>query len=268
MHPVNRLLASIGIRISRTGRLSDVPAPKAFLREYKRQFQQVKKSTAMRVFQEFRYDAGLHPRTYVDFECIFAARHLSQQKPEKLLDIGSYRHFILGLLAGYKVTTIDIRDREAVSANETVLTTDAKQLAIPSSMFAVVVSLCALEHFGLGRYGDEIDLNADRKAVYEMIRVLKPGGALIFSTTITRAAPSIAFNAHRIYTHAMIQDLCRDLQPVEECFISRRLDRFCSLEEVTDAATRWDVYCGCWIKPRWIARRSRARKGRSMRSGT
>jgi len=113
----------------------------------------------------------------------------------------------------------------------------------------MVVSLCTLEHFGLGRYGDDIDMEGDRKAFEEMIRVIRPGGTLVFSTTITRAAPQIAFNSHRIYDHAMIRSFCDKLQCVDEDFFSNELGTGCDLERVTDAPAAWDVYCGCWRKP-------------------
>ncbi len=106
------------------------------------------------------------------------------------------------MLAGYKVTTLDVRPRDSRLENETIVTSDAKKLDIPSDSFDMVVSLCTLEHFGLGRYGDEFDLDGDKKAFNEMIRVLKPGGRLVFSTTVTRSTPSLAFNAHRIYDQA------------------------------------------------------------------
>jgi ubiquinone/menaquinone biosynthesis C-methylase UbiE len=97
-----------------------------------------------------------------------------------------------------------------------------------------VVSLCALEHFGLGRYGDEFDMNADKKALSEMIRVLKPNGRLILSTTITRARPTIVFNAHRIYSHKMLRKFLNDLICEDEKFFSKRIGDFCSLNEITE----------------------------------
>jgi ubiquinone/menaquinone biosynthesis C-methylase UbiE len=100
----------------------------------------------------------------------------------------------------------------------------------------------------LGRYGDEVDPDADKKAFNEMKRVLKPHGILIFTTTITRAMPSIAFNAHRIYSHGMIKLLCDGLQPEEEKFYNRKIGGFCSYDQITALPREWDVYCGCWSK--------------------
>ncbi len=141
-----------------------------------------------------------------------------------------------------------MRQREPSTDNETVLTSDAKKLDLPDDSFDAIVSLCALEHFGLGRYGDEFDLAADKKAFDEMRRVLKPGGRMVVTTTISRARPSVAFNANKIYDLAQIRAFSSGLELVEEAFFSHELARMCSHDEVTSKPAVWDIYCGCWTK--------------------
>ena len=205
-------------------------------------------SRGFEVFQKPIDEPGPHPENFIDYECAFAACHIQRSRPQRILDVGSYRHFILGLLAHYPVTTIDVRHRKTIGENEVLITCDAKKLTSPDDSFDLVLSLCTLEHLGLGRYGDEFDLEADQKAFREMIRVLKPGGSLIFTTTITRANPSVAFNAHRIYNYPMLRAFCSGLTCAEERFYSHQQRGFCALEEVTDKPKWWDVYCGCWKK--------------------
>jgi SAM-dependent methyltransferase len=200
------------------------------------------------VFEQVLTDTGDHPENFVDFECAFAAEHLRQFNPRKILDIGSYRHFILGLLAHYDVTTVDVRPRRARISSETVITCDAKSLPLGDSSVDAVVSLCAMEHFGLGRYGDPFDPHADTLSLREMIRVLRPGGVCLLTTTITRGKPSVAFNAHRIYTLEWVYELTRGLTPADERFYSHRYNRECSYDEVMDIPRLWDVYCGCFKK--------------------
>ena len=192
------------------------------------------------------YQTGAHPSDYQDIECTFAANNLLGVNGSDILDVGSYRRFVIGLAASYKLTTVDIRPRELVLQNETAITSDAKQLTMPDNSFDAVTSLSSLEHFGLGRYGDDFDLEADEKAFREFRRVLKPGGRLIFSTTITRGANAVVFSAHRIYTLDKIHALTRGMRPVEEMFYSRTLGRTCAHDEISDAPRSWDVYCGCW----------------------
>ncbi|MBI5189199.1 MAG: DUF268 domain-containing protein [Nitrospirae bacterium] len=246
VHPINRLLSRLGIRVTR----SQPPIPREFMEGYRRALDELKRSPGgFDVHEEMWYETGEHPARYTDFEAAFAASHISRLDPASILDIGSYRLFILGLLANYRVTTLDVRRREPATPSETVVTGDAKDSGLPDGSFDAVVSLCALEHFGLGRYGDEFDPVADRKALAEMVRLLKPGGHLIFTTHITRGRPAIGFNAHRIYSREMLHERCAGLALVEERYYSHALNRYCSLEEVTDAPRVWDVYCGCWQKP-------------------
>ncbi|MBW1708645.1 MAG: class I SAM-dependent methyltransferase [Deltaproteobacteria bacterium] len=200
------------------------------------------------VFQETRSDSGDHPANFLDFECQFAAEQINAFEPKNILDIGSYRHFLLGLMAHYQVTTIDVRDRKSSVKNEKVITCDAISLDLPDNSFDTVLSMCTLEHIGLGRYGDRIDFDGDKKAIKEMIRVLKPDGRLIFTTTIHNAPPAIAFNAHRIYDYEMIKDYCSGLKCVAEEFYSHQAGNFCSIEQITTDPKWWDVYCGCWRK--------------------
>jgi SAM-dependent methyltransferase len=218
--------------------------------EYERNLESLKRKPGrFQVFAEPVFDGGSHPENFVDHECAFAARNIRRLAPRSILDVGSYRHFLLGLQAHFPVATVDVRNRQPLFPGETVFTGDAKRLDLPDRSFDLVLSLCTLEHLGLGRYGDDLDFEADGKAFREMVRVLKPGGHLLFSTTITRARPAIGFNAHRIYSYAMLREFCDELIPVEEMFYSHRLKTSCPLEEVTAAPQGWDVYCGCWQKP-------------------
>jgi len=223
--------------------------PKQFQTIYEKNLAELRKNPGgFYIFAEPLYEGGAHPENFTDHECAFAAFHIRQANPQKILDVGSYRHFLLGLLAHFPITTIDVRSRKPLPEGEIVITGDAKELDLPDHSFDLVLSLCALEHFGLGRYGDEFDFYADKRAFAEMLRVLKPGGRLIFTTTITRAKPAIAFNAHRIYNHEMIRAFCEGMVCLEEKFYSHRMKDLCSLEEITADPKGWDVYLGCWKK--------------------
>ncbi|OLE57514.1 MAG: hypothetical protein AUI36_14575 [Cyanobacteria bacterium 13_1_40CM_2_61_4] len=248
MNPINTLLSLAGLRLSRRPKAEAVPD--AFVREYRAALARLRANApSWSIYEHFYHEAGPHPDHYRDRECAFAAGHLATIRPDTVLDIGSYRLFVLGMLASYRVTTIDVRPRDPLSPRETVLTCDAKALDLPDESFDAVVSLCALEHFGLGRYGDAFDLHADSKAMREMRRVLKPGGYLILTTNITGARPAIVFNAHRVYSHGHLGELCEGLEPVEERVFNPRENRFVALDAMDTPPGDYDIYMGCWRRP-------------------
>ncbi len=217
--------------------------------KFRRDLARVSKESPFRVFGVPRNDSGSHPENHRNFEQAFAAEVISRVVPKNILDIGSNRFFITGLLSAYKVTTVDIRPRNRNTCNETLLVEDAKELSLPSNSFDLVLSLCSIEHFGLGRYGDALDLDADTLAVKEMIRVLKPGGWLVFSTNIHRAETVIQFNAHRIYSKEHIVSWFADsCSLLCELYCKGPNWRFVPYEQVTNRLGRWNVYCGCWKK--------------------
>ncbi|MDO8558728.1 MAG: class I SAM-dependent methyltransferase [bacterium] len=245
---VKKIFNLFGVRLIM---LKKEEIPKEFVENYKRNLKQLEENPrGYNIFRSFRYDAGVHPKDQIDAQYEFLASHLSKLgAPLNILDIGSHRHFLLGLLINHRLTTIDVRERRRHLANEKIITCDAKDLKVPDNEFDVVTSVCSLEHFGLGRYGDVFDLDADKKAFKEMVRVLKPGGHLIFTTVIHNSSPSIVFNAEKIYNREMINEFCSGLICIEEKFYSYKNREFCSFENIIAKPNGRDIYCGCWLKP-------------------
>jgi SAM-dependent methyltransferase len=192
-----------------------------------------------------------HPQNHCQYQKSFISNWLSKIKPEKILDIGSDRSWLCGLLAYYKVTTIDVRKRKCLLDNETVITCDASKLDLPNNHFDVVTSLMCIHHVGLGRYGDTIDYDKDIKMMDEIKRVLKPNGYFLFSIAIHFAPPCICFNGHRIYDYEMIKNrLCSNLKLIDEKFIIATPNKadYVPYEKLTNSLHGWDVYVGCWEK--------------------
>jgi GR25 family glycosyltransferase involved in LPS biosynthesis len=63
--------------------------------------------------------------------------------------------------------------------------------------FDMGMSISSFEHDGLGRYGDPLNPNGDLLAMFEMKRILKPGGILFLA--VPCGLDKIVWNAHRIY---------------------------------------------------------------------
>ena len=71
-----------------------------------------------------------------------------------------------------------------------------------------VSSLHAIEHFGLGRYGDKLDYNGHLKGLKNIYEMLKKGGKFYFSVPI--GPQRIEFNAHRIFSVKYLIELIND----------------------------------------------------------
>jgi hypothetical protein len=64
--------------------------------------------------------------------------------------------------------------------------------------------LHAIEHFGLGRYGDPIDPTGHERGIANMALLLKPGGTFYLSTPIGQER--VEFNANRVFDpHTIIK---------------------------------------------------------------
>ena len=133
------------------------------------------------------------------FQDIWAAKKILKQAPKTHIDIGSrIDGFISHLLCFREVNVIDIRPITSSIDGLHFVQGDATHLAgYADNSLESISSLHAVEHFGLGRYGDPVDPEACFKAMKAFQRVLKPGGRLYFSVPIGRE--KVYFNSHRIF---------------------------------------------------------------------
>ncbi len=132
---------------------------------------------------------------------IWGAKKIREANPLKHYDIGSrLESFIAHLLVFRKeVFYIDIRPLSDEIEGLKFVQGDATNLEnIPDNSIESLSSFHALEHFGLGRYGDPVDPYAYEKAIRAFIRVLKPGGRLYLGVPIG-PTNKLVFNAHRIF---------------------------------------------------------------------
>ena len=130
----------------------------------------------------------------------WASKHLYEEKPKDHYDIGSrvdgfIRDIVLFIP---NVHLIDVRPLNLPISNLSFICADAKNLAgIEDNSVESLSSLCAIEHFGLGRYGDPIDPDACFEAFESIQRVVRPGGKIYISVPIGKE--HLEFNAHRVF---------------------------------------------------------------------
>lgn len=136
------------------------------------------------------------------YQEIWAMKHIVQQNPKKHVDLASKYNFSGYLSIFLPVDFVDLRPIKAKLSGLTVVKANILRLPYKTNSISSLSSLHVIEHIGLGRYGDSIDPNGTKKAIKEMIRVVKPNGCIYLSLPIGRYR--MCFNAHRIHTPEMI----------------------------------------------------------------
>lgn len=103
-----------------------------------------------------------------------------------------------------------------------------------------------IEHIGLGRYGDPLDVEGDLKAIREfreLVRVLAPGGSLMVAVPVGRQR--VQFNAHRIYDFRVFRSYFSGLDLVEFALITDEPDGLI-FDPAPKLVDQQEYGCGCY----------------------
>lgn len=131
---------------------------------------------------------------------LYVAQRIYQKQPSKHVDIGSrVETFVAHVATFMRIEVLDIRP--LVSKTDNIIFRQCDFMCLPNDLLEYcdsVSCLHALEHFGLGRYGDEVDINGHLKGFDSLYKILRPKGILYLSFPI--GAERIEFNAHRVFS--------------------------------------------------------------------
>lgn len=182
------------------------------------------------------------------------ARMVIKNSPAEHYDIGSrVDGFITHLLASnISVTLLDIRPFPINVNGLKFIQTDATNLEnIENNSLSSLSSLHAIEHFGLGRYGDPIDPDAWKKALRAMQSKMKSGGRIYLGVPIGNTA-KICFNAHRVFTPRQIIEQFEEMELVNFSYIQNYRIITVEPDDVIERITQklGDFDCGlfCFVK--------------------
>ena len=168
---------------------------------------QVGKSSTFRfgklypVFGDSRSESGIARGVYFHQD-LFFARLIFADSPSLHLDVGSrIDGFIAHLLSfNQSVMVCDIRPLSSSVSGLSFLQldmTDPVGMTHLSSQYNSISCLHALEHFGLGRYGDKLDPLGHYKALRNISSLLSDDGVLYLSLPVGRQS-RIEFNGQRV----------------------------------------------------------------------
>lgn len=132
---------------------------------------------------------------------LLVARRIHERRPELHLDLGSRIDGFVAHVASFRpITIIDIRPLPCVIPNVSFLQADMMKPLEPSLRECCDSLSClhAIEHFGLGRYGDPICHDGHLRGLANLHQMLKPDGRFYFSSPI--GPQRVEFNAQRVFS--------------------------------------------------------------------
>jgi hypothetical protein len=157
------------------------------------------------VLQDYSAQAGSGSGQYFHQDLLVATL-INQRSPVRHIDIGSrIDGFVAHVAAFRKIEVMDVRDLDDTGhPNISFVKANLMNSAgIERDMSDSISCLHAIEHFGLGRYGDPLDPEGHLKGFRNMLSMLKVDGILYISFPIGMKN-GVYFNAHRVFDPAEI----------------------------------------------------------------
>ena len=151
------------------------------------------------ILSDYNDSAGNNKGHYFHQD-LLVAQSIFENKPRRHIDIGSRIDGFVAHVASFReIEVLDIRDLSDNYHNNIKFTKldimkNPKNIGLTDSLSC----LHAIEHFGLGRYGDSIDVDGHKKGLENMIKLIEPNGLLYLSFPIG-SKDEIHFNAHRLF---------------------------------------------------------------------
>jgi hypothetical protein len=149
-------------------------------------------------YEDKNEDAGTLGFHYF-FQDLHVAQRIYQNKPVRHIDIGSSLSGFVAHVASYReIEVYDIRPLEQTIRNVRFKQCDLMKLNTGDLECTDSIScLHALEHFGLGRYGDDICFDGYLSGFLNIYKMLKKKGKFYFSVPLGKQRTE--FHAHRVF---------------------------------------------------------------------
>lgn len=167
------------------------------------------------ILNEYKEQAGTATGHYFHQDLLVASL-IHDANPSRHIDVGSRIDGFVAHVAAYR--TIEVLDFRPLTScgHKQIKFMQADLMSLDSKLHEITDSLSclhALEHFGLGRYGDPINPYGHLEGYRNLHKMLKPGGTLYVSFPIGKSA--VCFNAHRIFDPREILDWSNGLFSLE-----------------------------------------------------
>ena len=130
---------------------------------------------------------------------LLVAKFIYENKPKRHVDVGSRIDGFVAHVASFrKIEVMDIRPLER-SKHENIKFIQADLMNLQNlGEIDSISCLHVIEHFGLGRYGDPIDIDGHNKGITNLVSMLSKNGILYISFPIA-GQDEVHFNANRVF---------------------------------------------------------------------
>ena len=150
-----------------------------------------------------RYDEGGTTKSEYFWQDLLVARAIHVAKPVKHVDIGSRVDGFVAHVASFR--DCEVFDVRPISTEVPGVVFRQADLMNPASLPAnegdgyceSISCLHAIEHFGLGRYGDPVNPQGYQQGIANIAELLQPGGTFYLSTPIGQER--VEFNANWVF---------------------------------------------------------------------
>ena len=196
----------------------------AYLRDYREFTQQSRdSSTHFKMGVPFpcladRFAQSGDLRGHYFYQDLLVARRIHESAPARHVDVGSRVDGFVAHVASFRpIEVIDIRPLKPSIHNVRFIQADLMKVGNGSLVDYCDSLSClhALEHFGLGRFGDTVDYDGHLAGLRNLSLMLKSGGKFYLSVPI--GPQGVQFNAHRIFSVQYMLALLRE-QFKLDCF--------------------------------------------------
>jgi hypothetical protein len=191
-----RAIREIGWDPRRFKLLAQVPKYFRHLNEWKKRGGRV--SGLYPILSDWSDQAGSASGAYFHQD-LLVARRIFEARPARHIDVGSrIDGFVAHVAVFREIEVVDIRPLQNPIRNVRFLQEDLMKgsPALEASTDSLSC-LHALEHFGLGRYGDPVDPQGHLRGFQSLVKMLKPNATFYLSFPIGK--PVVEFNAHRVF---------------------------------------------------------------------
>lgn len=148
------------------------------------------------ILSDYASNAGTHKGHYFHQD-LLVAKLINDHNPKRHVDIASRFDGFVAHVASYReIEVVDIRPLEK-PVHENIKFRQA-DLMSPQKLGKTDSLSClhAIEHFGLGRYTDTIDVDGHNKGITNLVNLVEENGRLYISFPI--GSDEVHFNAHRV----------------------------------------------------------------------